>query len=312
MLLAACAAGPDSPAGRAAFPAGETLAGRIFDVRANRFISRDELVQRTIASRLVILGEVHDNASHHRLQAEILEVLAGAGRSPALTMEQFDREHQPSLDAAHTRGERDAERIADAGRLDRNGWRWPDYKPLVEIAAARGLPIVAANFSRAEAGALMKLGRPFEGLGPAQPEIRASLEQDLVQGHCGIRPSEAMLSGMVEAQRARDATMARVLAGAGPAGAVLIAGSGHARRDRGVPSYLTPQLAEQVLSVAFVEVDPATEESDPVCRNLRPGLVYAPRRARGSLQEPAAALRRHHTVQAACNCAIRSGAGSAS
>ena len=261
MLLSACAAGPDSPVARAAPPEGETLAGRILDVRANRFISRDELVKLAVASRLVILGEVHDNAVHHRLQTEVFQALVGAGRSPALAMEQFDREHQPSMDAARGRGERDAERIADAGRFDRKGWRWPDYKPLVEIAAANGLPILAANFSRVEARALMKLGRPAEGLEPAPPAIRAALERDLVGGHCGIRPSEPMLSGMIEAQRARDALMAQTLANAGPGGALLIAGSGHARRDRGAPSYLTRQLAGHVLSIAFVEVDPANEAS---------------------------------------------------
>jgi uncharacterized iron-regulated protein len=56
---------------------------------------------------------------------------------------------------------------------------------------------------------------------------------------------------MIEAQRARDAQMARALT-AHPA-AVLIAGAGHARRDRGVPLYLP--AGARVLSVAFLEVD---------------------------------------------------------
>ena len=250
-------------------PSGETpLAGRILDVREGRFISRDELMRRALGSRFVILGEAHDNAVHHRLQAEIFETLVRSGRAPALAMEQFDREHQPMLDAALARGERDVESLADAGRFDRKGWRWPEYKPLVTLAALRGLPILAANFSRADARALMKSGRPAAGLPTLTPELNAALEKDLVEGHCGLRPSPPLLAGMIEAQRARDAQMAQVLATTGPAGAILIAGSGHARRDRGVPAYLPPSMQGQLLSIAFLEVDPSSRAPGDWYRQL--------------------------------------------
>jgi uncharacterized iron-regulated protein len=53
---------------------------------------------------------------------------------------------------------------------------------------------------------------------------------------------------MVEAQRARDARMASVLKGE----SVLVAGAGHARRDRGVPLYLP---SDGIVSIAFMEVE---------------------------------------------------------
>ena len=255
VLSSACTTGW-FPAMKSGEASGETpLAGRILDTREGRFISRDELIRRAIGSRFVILGEAHDNAEHHRLQAEIFETMISAGRAPALAMEQFDREHQAFLDAARARGERDPERLADAGRFDRKGWRWPEYKPLVTLAASQGLAILAANFSRADARTLMKSGRPAAGLPVLPPELHAALEKDLIEGHCGLRPSPPVLAGMIEAQRARDAQMAQVLGSTGPSGAILIAGSGHARRDRGVPSYLPREAQEQVLSIAFLEVD---------------------------------------------------------
>jgi len=52
---------------------------------------------------------------------------------------------------------------------------------------------------------------------------------------------------MVEAQRARDARMASVFKG----DTVLIAGAGHARRDRGVPIYIDGKVA----SLAFTETE---------------------------------------------------------
>ncbi len=253
-LQASCTALPPTPL------SGTSLGGRILDVHAGRFVPRDEIVARAMRARFVILGEAHDNSTHHRLQAEILAAMVGAGRLPDLAMEQLDREHQPALDAARALGKQDgkldAEALAQAGRFDRKGWRWADYQPLLEIAAAGNLRVVAANFSRDEARALMKSGRPAEGLAALDPQARASLEKDLVEGHCGFRPPDAVLTGMVEAQRARDAQMAKTLSEAGPAGAVLIAGAGHARRDRGAPAYLPAALRDNVLSIAFIEIEP--------------------------------------------------------
>jgi len=64
---------------------------------------------------------------------------------------------------------------------------------------------------------------------------------------------------MVDVQWARDARMAASLARGGQRdGGVLIAGAGHARRDRGVPVHLARQApGAGIASVAFVEVDPA-------------------------------------------------------
>ena len=253
-LQVSCTTVPPAPL------SGIALEGRILEVRAGRFVPRHELIGRAVGARLVILGETHDNGTHHRLQAEILADLIRAGRLPDLAMEQFDREHQASLDAARAHGKQDgkqdAETLAHAGRFDRKGWRWADYKPLLEIAAAHNLRILAANFSRDEARALMKSANPADGVAALLPEARASLEKDLVDGHCGLRPPQAMLIGMVEAQRARDAQMAKTLSGAGPAGAVLIAGAGHARRDRGAPAYLPAAPAGQLVTIAFIEIEP--------------------------------------------------------
>jgi uncharacterized iron-regulated protein len=64
-----------------------------------------------------------------------------------------------------------------------------------------------------------------------------------------------MLDGMVFVQRVRDATLADGLERAGTArGAVLIAGNGHVRRDRGVPSLVLRHTGVAVLAVGLLEV----------------------------------------------------------
>lgn len=256
------------------------LVGPITDTRTGVNLAREELLAQVIASRLVILGEAHDNPVHHRLQAEVLEAMLRAGRTPALALEQFDREHQAAIDNARAGGERDPERIANAGRLDRKGWRWLEYKPLVELALKFDLPLLAANFSREEARRQMRSGSPAQGVPPAGLALRAGLEQDIVAGHCGIRPGDAVLNGMIEAQRARDARMAEVLAGADEKGAVLVAGSGHARRDRGAPSYLSSTVRENVLSVGLVEVSPDGDLRPAAYAGIYDVVWFTPRAVR--------------------------------
>jgi uncharacterized iron-regulated protein len=251
-FLAGCTSGPSSKRPEQT----SSLWGRILDTETQNFVASDELIRRAVDARLVMLGEAHDNAEHHRLQLQILDAMLRKGRKPALAMEQFDRRYQTYIDEARSPAVPDSEKLAAAGRFDRKGWRWPDYKPLIELALAKNLPILAANLSREEARAVMKTGQPQQGLAPADPAIASRLEQDIVDGHCGVRPPAAMLSGMVEAQRARDALMASVIAGTGVKGAVLIAGAGHARRNRGVPLYLPVADAAEVLSIGFIEVEP--------------------------------------------------------
>jgi uncharacterized iron-regulated protein len=216
--------------------------GNIWDTRAERFVSAEDVYARAARATHVILGETHDNPEHHRLQRQALERLAGPR---ALAMEQFDSEYQAAIDAAQAKGA-DAESIADAGHFDRKGWNWPLYRPLVQFAVEHRWPIIAANLSRADARAIVR-DPGSSGLPPA-PALAKELEQDIAESHCGERPPQKLLAGMVEAQRARDAHMAARLDGR----AVLITGSGHARRDRGVPLYLP---GADILSIGFVEVD---------------------------------------------------------
>jgi len=225
------------------------LAGRIWDVRAGAFIAPDQMLARAAAVRQVILGETHDNPEHHRLQRRALEAIAARAGRRALAMEQFDDEHQAALDAERAAGA-DAERLAEAGRFDRQGWGWTLYQPLVEFAVAHGWPLVAANLSREQARAIVA-DPARAALPPASAELVAALERDMIEGHCGQRPEAKRLAGMVQAQRARDARMAQRLA-AQPGGSVLIAGIGHARKDRGVPLYLA---GGELLSIGLLEVE---------------------------------------------------------
>lgn len=241
------------------------LAGRIWDVRAQRFVEPAQVVERAREARVLLLGETHDNSEHHRIQAMLFDEKLSVGLRPALVMEQFDTEFQPAIDAARVSPGATAESVADAGQFNRVGWNWAFYEPLVRSALEAGVPIVAANLSRAEARRVGTSG--FAALGEERAERldpnavwseerQKTMVAEIVAGHCGQAP-EHVVPAIASAQRARDAVMADSLARHAQGGAVGIIGRGHARRDLGVPLYLARMVPDaDVVVLAMVEVAP--------------------------------------------------------
>jgi uncharacterized iron-regulated protein len=291
-LLTVCLLASQSVASEIVNPPPHPLQGRIWDVAAKRFISAELAYQRAAASRYVLLGEKHDSEHHHAGQLMVLQALAARGVTPALAMEQMDAPHQSALSAAQQAGVNDAELLADAGQLNRKGWRWPAYKALIAFAAERQWPLLAANLPRLDAREIA-MGKVVPVVPAIDDARRAQMELDVVHGHCGQRPDAGRLRDIVLAQRARDVQMAKVLDSVNGS-VVLIAGSGHVLADRAVPQYLAePQRA---LVLAFVELDgqklkpvdydsagldllwftPPTPRSDP-CAVALTGSVASPK-----------------------------------
>ncbi len=270
---------------------GHALSGRIWDTRAHDWVSPIELERQLARPRYLLLGEVHDNAEHHRLRRDLLAAVVRDGRRRTLAMEQFDREHQAALQRVQNEPTPTPEMLKTAGRFNARGWNWMLYEPLIRLALAQRLPIVAANLSRADTFRVSTEGTDavFDHatigalhLEQRLPEAaRLRLEQVIEEGHCGQAPQN-LLSGMVAAQRARDAIMAHTLQAHAPA--VLIAGNGHVRRDFGVPYYLAQYpRGDDLRVVGFVEVDDAKQRAADYVTAGAPEydyIVFTPRVAR--------------------------------
>jgi uncharacterized iron-regulated protein len=261
----------------------------IWDVREARLVVESELVTALSGVRFRLLGEVHDNPAHHVARARLITALAARGVRPAVVFEQFDLEHDQALERAQAEGA-DAERLADAGKLDRKAWSWPMHKPLVEAALAAGLPVRASNLSRARLRGDLDTAVAsdtnaiwYARLHAARWSERqaAQLHADIVESHCGRLP-EAIVPRLVLAQRMRDATMAQALVDAETGdGSILIAGDGHVRADLGVPVYLHApgqrEAGARSLSVGFVEASMEEERAADFPQRIvaeRPGFDY--------------------------------------
>jgi len=224
---------------------------------------------------IYLLGEVHDNPTAHAQRLAFIENLLGQGFQPVIAMEQFDRDQQDALDQAMATC-KDAECVIRA--TGGKGWIWDHYKPVIETALQRRLPIVAANLSKADA---MKIAR--EGLSAAlSPETIRDFKLDLPldsalfnkqqeaidQGHCNMLPASAF-KGMVNAQVARDVWMAKTIRDNASSGLILLAGNGHVRKDIGVYYWLSSAERQRTQVIAYTEdeVDaPGDAEFD---RNVR-------------------------------------------
>ena len=208
------------------------LNGRIWDARDKKWVTEAALQKVLRNQRYVLLGETHDNHDHHKRHLQVLKWLATEGEKPALVMEQFDVENQSAMNDAIARGKTAAtdflalaDNIAETGKLNKRGWQWPQYRPLVEATVARNAALVAANLSRADArnvyakgfGAIPAYALPV-ALAPGLFDTtwndarQAAVIATMVASHCGHLPAERA-PGMVHAQRARDAVMAMQCSG---------------------------------------------------------------------------------------------------
>lgn len=261
------------------------LTGRIWDVSALSFLDAPTLVGHLARGRFILLGEKHDNPDHHRLQARLLRALVAAGRRPAVGFEMFNTDDQPAIAQHLAATPTDAAGLARAVEWARRGWPdWALYQPIAEAALEAGLPIVATNLPGDTMRALRHDGvvtldpALVARLGldrPLAPDVHAEMAAEIRDSHCGYA-SGAVVETMVTVQRARDAQMAERLAAAADDedGAVLIAGAGHVRNDRGIPMHLARKAPEApVVSLAFLEV--GRDRSDPA--------AYAERFGRASL-----------------------------
>jgi uncharacterized iron-regulated protein len=254
-------------------------------VKGRRWVDEATLDAALARADIAVLGEVHDNSDHHRLQAREVRSVTAAGRQPALAFEMLSTPVQEKLDAALAAPGATADAVAEAVDWSKSGWpEFALYRPIFEAGLAAHLPLVAANLSRPAAREVMKKGPaalPEDAagwLGRAPEPTARELEQlkaEMAEDHCGELP-ESMVKPLVLAQRARDAMLAvRTATAAGARGALLVAGDGHARTDRGVPAWLVRELpGKRVVAIGHLEVHVGLDHPDDYAAEFGAALPF--------------------------------------
>ena len=277
LLCAASAARADPPPGApwvSEHARDHPLAGRIWQTAQGRFVAPEAVAAALGKARFVLLGEKHDNADHHRIQAWLVGSMIAAGRRPALAFEMFASDQQAALDGHLAARPKDAAGIGAAVNWAKSGWPdWELYQPIAQAALDGGAAILAANLPRPLRRALARTGVSALGaervaaLGldrPLPEELAAPLREAIAVSHCRQLP-ESMIGPMATVMTARDAQMAEALRRgaelAGHDGAILIAGIGHTRNDRAVPFHLRrAEGTASIVSLGLVEVENGARE----------------------------------------------------
>jgi uncharacterized iron-regulated protein len=282
-------------------PGGHPLIGKIWSPTSAQLADGFELargpraatpIARAVGLKghaFVLLGEVHDNPEHHLLRAGLLDDMTerspwGRGTHPPIVTEHIRADQAPGLeryrDLLATRSMRPGvDDLFEQLEWDKTGWQpTAIFRPLYSALLESHLPLRIGDPPRETVRAVARGGLPALPAGEAArlrldidypAPLAASLAAELEASHCGMLPAAAV-PAMALAQRYRDAYLAAALISAeftlGPA--ILLAGNGHVRTDRGVPWHLRQRApGKAILAVMLIEVEDG--KNDP--------LDYVPR-----------------------------------
>jgi len=221
-------------------------------------LDNQTLIKKAARQQVVLLGEQHPDAVHHRWQLQTITQLYAHNPNIVIGFEMFPRRLQPVLDA-WIRGEYSEKEFLQKTDWDKV-WTFDAdlYMPLFRFARMNRLPMIALNVERDLISAISQKG--WDGVEDAQkegvqsphkahPDYIASLKKIFDQ-HPNVtddekkddEKSKARFQRFVDAQLTWDGAMAQELARVQKMGGdplvIGIMGSGHLANRYGVPHQL--------------------------------------------------------------------------
>ncbi len=258
---------------------------RIVEPESGATLTPEQLARRLADTDVVIVGEYHGHHGSHLLQSRLQTALYRQQPRQVLSMEQFNLDHQPDLDR-YLQGETgETEMIRDAGAWD--NYR-ASYRPLVEFARQKSLPVIAANapadvvrcVGRKGPSYLDKVPGSIRQALPSEPFMdttayREKFADAIGASHQGDGTVNKRMENTYKAQLLRDNTMAARIIEARtrfPGHQVLhLTGTFHSEDRLGTVALLkqrAPQLSVAVISPVLW---PATTRKPPLEQNRAKG-----------------------------------------
>ena len=230
-----------------------------------------EVVKNVERADVIFIGEIHDNAQHHKAQLDIIRSLHAKKHTMAIGLEMFTPEDQQKLDD-WTEGKLDEESFMPI--YARNwSYGWQLYRDLFIFARDNHIPLIALNIPKAVIAKVMADGPSALQESEIPPKISWSLNESqadymeiIARQVFGSSPPDKFVARLSKAQALRNSGMAWNIAKyrqKHPADKVVVlAGTWHAVKN-GVPELLSaygkltfkvilPELAELNLENATV------------------------------------------------------------
>ena len=255
LVMSACHSTPPVTKGTTS---AVTEKATIRDVATGQTLTPDQLIARLATAPMVIVGEEHTNAEHHRIETWLLQNLSAKRQQGSVLLEMIDISQQDAVnrvkEAARSGAAVSPNRAAQALRWN-PGWPWDLYGDLVMAALEGPYPLLAANISRQQVKALYANPTFPPGERSSRPKVHESLSAIIYLMHDG-QIGDEQIRAMMSIQQHRDRFMAEQLRNA-PHPALLIAGGYHAAKDIGVPLHLA-DLKAQAPVVVMLTTDGTT------------------------------------------------------
>ncbi len=265
---------------------------RVVDGQTGEARSWTAMIDALAETDVVFVGENHDDPNTHVLELAILRELSAKSRPVTLAMEMFERDVQDPL-MHFGMGHMDEADFLKASRP------WPryatDYKPMVDFAIGKNLPVIASNVPRTFASEVSTVG--FSALAAKSGDEKRWFASDL---QCptgddayyrlfleamGTHP-DATADKFYLAQCLKDETMGESVAQAYSAGAiggkrpliVHVNGAFHSDFHFGTASRAQRRLpGKRIAVVTLIPVaDIAAAAPDAAERSRGDYLVYTP------------------------------------
>ena len=254
---------------------------RVHDTKAGRDMAYADLFRRLAAADVVFVGEEHDDPETHVAERFLLENLhqqRAWGTRLTLTMEMFERDGQAALND-YLAGKTTEADLAKSVRLWRN--YQTDYRPLIEYAKSRRVPVLGSNApggiardvsKEGAAAVLAKLPDAAKGhvaaFSSTPPDAYfARFRAVIGEGHGGPNLGEDAIRRFYEAQCLKDDTMAETVVQALDAGRKVlhVNGSFHSDAGLGIPARVLWRrpLTARIAVVKVVPVRTALKDAEP-------------------------------------------------
>lgn len=276
--LVGCATGPQSKAESAT---KQQLEPGIYATDTGEKLTEEQLLDLLAAHQYVVVGEHHDDAWHHEIQARVLRGVAERVDEVALGMEMFQRPFQGPLDA-YVAGELDeAQMLEQAEWNERWGFGTDMYRPLWRFAREHSAPLIALNAPRELSRKISEVG--LDGLKDAEradiPELNLDDEahrkyvRRAFEQH-DMEMSDERFERFYTAQVLWDETMANTaveFVHANPQidTMLIVAGGAHAHRGFGIP----PRI-ERRTDADAVTLQPVTDAQSTTMEQVTEAADY--------------------------------------
>ena len=229
---------------------------------------------------VVYLGETHDSAADHAAQLDIIQRLYAENPNLAIGLEMFQRPFQPVIDRYLAGEISEAELVEQTEYLERWGFPWEFYAPILRFAQENQVPVLALNTPREVTRQVS--GQGLESLEPedfryipplADIDTSNADYREFVAAAFGAHSGHGNLNfdNFFAAQVLWDETMAETIADfklSHPnTQMVVLAGTGHVIYGYGIPDRVERRLGADITQVTVLlnfPEDLLAQESDDI------------------------------------------------